>query len=310
MLAPVAAALAIAIVSQSSSGDRVRAEQLARAGQTVAALELYQRIVADNPRDVEARLWSARLHLRLGRIEEAEAGFRDVLRDHPADVDARIGLGSTLIRRGAWQEALTILQGTEREAGENADLFAALARAYRRAGDDGRALEYFRRARALSPGDPDVVSGYEATARAYGHSIAAEGFGERVSPGTNAGSGSILVGLRATPPLLVEGSARVQRRSGATDVIGGGGIVWRARADTTVDAHILAGPGNVSLATADAGGGFVHYTGVFEAGAALRVLKFRDTDVYTLSPVFAWDPGGRWRLDTRYTYSRSSFRAT
>src|SRR5262249_50820626 len=103
MLAPVAAALAIAIVSQSSSGDRVRAEQLARAGQTVAALELYQRIVADNPRDVEARLWIARLHLRLGRTEEAEAGFRDVLRDHPADADARIGLGSTPSRRGAWQ---------------------------------------------------------------------------------------------------------------------------------------------------------------------------------------------------------------
>src|SRR5262249_56011041 len=108
MLAPFAAALAIAIVSQSSSGDRVRAEQLARAGQTVAALELYQRIVADNPRDVEARLWIARLHLRLGRIEEAEAGFRDVLRDHPADVDARIGLGSPLIRRRALHASPTI----------------------------------------------------------------------------------------------------------------------------------------------------------------------------------------------------------
>src|SRR5262249_59039444 len=152
--------------------------------------------------------WIARLHLRLGRSEAAEAGFRDVLRDHPADVDARIGLGSTLIRRGAWQEALTILQDTEREAGENADLFAALARAYRRAGDDGRALEYFRRARALSPGDPDVVSGYDATARAHRHSSAAQGFGERVSPGPNPGTGSIPVRLPAPPPPRVQATAR------------------------------------------------------------------------------------------------------
>src|ERR1041385_7323447 len=99
--------------------------------------------------------------LRLGRITEAEAEFRSVLRDHPRDVDARVGLGIALTRRGAWRAALEILRATEPDAGNNADLFAALARAYRRAGDDRRALEYFTRAKALAPGDPDIVAGYE-----------------------------------------------------------------------------------------------------------------------------------------------------
>jgi hypothetical protein len=44
-------------------------------------------------------------------------------------------------------------------------LFGAIARAYRRGGDDRSALEYFRRARTLSPGDPDLAIGFEGVAR-------------------------------------------------------------------------------------------------------------------------------------------------
>src|SRR4029077_2791730 len=153
---------------QPPSTDRSLAEQLARSGRTVEALAIFERIVAGNPSDIEIRLWIARLQLRMGRTEDAEAGFRAVLIEHPSDVDARIGLGAALTRRDAWQEALTVLLEAEKDAGANADLFAALARAYRRGGDDRRALEYYKRAVALAPADPDVVEGYEATLRAYG----------------------------------------------------------------------------------------------------------------------------------------------
>ena len=113
---------------------------MARSGRTVEALAIFERIVAGNPADIEARLWIGRLQLLMGRTEEAEAGFRAVLLDHPSDVDARIGFGVALTRRDAWSEALEVLHDAERDAGNNADLFAALARAYRRAGDDRRAL--------------------------------------------------------------------------------------------------------------------------------------------------------------------------
>ena len=310
MIAAVAAALVLSIECQSAVSDRSRAEQLARAGHTAEALALFEHIVVENPADIDARLWVARLDLRMGRTAKAEAGFRSVIREHPADVDARIGLGGTLIRKGEWQEALAILTEAERDAGENADLYAALARAYRRAGDDRRALDYFRRAKALSPGDPDVVLGFEATVRTYGHSIAVEGYGEHTAPSSNAGSGSIELVLRATPRLRVEARGRVLQRSGSTDVSAGGGVEWRVDRATTVYLRASGGPGNTSLPTAHVSGDLVHYAGVFEVGGGIRVLSYTGVNVVAASPTVAWDPGGRWRLDTRYTYSHSAFAAT
>jgi len=288
--------------------DRTRAEDLARAGHTVEAIELFSRIVDANPADVEARNWLARLQLRLGRTGEAEAGFRSVLRDHPADIDARIGLARVLMRTGAWQDALTILEETEPAAGQNADLFASLARAYRSAGDDRAAIEYFERAKALAPGDPDVALGFEAAARTYGHWIAFEGFGQ-TGAGANIGSGAVMLNVRVAPPLHLEASARTQHGPGYSDVVAGGGVVFRAARTTGVALHVLAGPDNAALSTLDVSGDVVHYAGPFELGGEARHLRFAASDLTALSPVLAWN-GDRWRLDTRYTYSRSSFDAT
>jgi len=308
MLAPLAAALLVAVGCQTPRAvDRARAEQLARSGQSAEAIQLFEQIVEQNPADVDARNWVARLELRLGRADQAEAGFRSIMREHPADVDARIGLGAALTRKGAWREALDVLRAAERDAGENPDLFGALARAYRRAGDDRRALEYYRRARALAPADPDVVSGFEATALAYGHSIAFDGYGEHASTDANASSGNVIVSVRAAERLHVDGSARVQRRSGVSDAIVGGGLLWRAGRTNTVGVHALGGPGNTILPTSDLSADLIHYAGSFEVGAGVRRLAFEDSDVIAASPTMSWDPGGRWRLDTRYTFSHSTF---
>ena len=209
MLVHVASVLVLSMAFQSPSTDRSLAEQLARSGRTVEALDLFEQIVAQDPTDVEARLWIARLQLRIGRTEDAEAGFRSVLLEHPSDIDARIGLGSALTRRGAWRQALAVLREAEPHAGENSDLFGALARAYRRAGDDRRALDYYRRAKALAPADPDLVDGFEATAHAYGHSIALEGFGE--GGASDARSASLAAAVRIVPRLKVEDSAGPDR---------------------------------------------------------------------------------------------------
>jgi hypothetical protein len=229
------------------------------------------------------------------------------MRERPSDVDARLGLGAALTRKGEWREALDVLSAAERDAGENSDLFGALGRAYRRAGDDRRALEYFRRAKTLAPADVDAVAGFEAVARAYGHSIMFDGFGEHVSPDTNTGSGTLNVSVRVLERLHVDGSARVQQRSGASDALGGGGILWRAGRATTVGFRAAGGGGNTILPTSDLSGDVVYYAGTFEIGGSLRRLTFVDADVVAGSPVLAWDPGGRWRLDARYTYSQTAF---
>jgi hypothetical protein len=46
---PLAAAIVLTAILQVSDGDRGRAEELARAGRTAEALELFTRIVAADP---------------------------------------------------------------------------------------------------------------------------------------------------------------------------------------------------------------------------------------------------------------------
>jgi YaiO family outer membrane protein len=309
MAVSLAAALLVSVLAQALAADRSRAEQLARTGHNAESLALFERIAAGNPDDTEARLWVARLQLRVGRTKEAEAGFRAVVKEHPADVDARIGLGMALTRAGEWQEALDVLRRAERDArDDNSDLHGALARAYRRAGDDRLALNHFERARALAPDDPDLVDGYEATAHVYGHSIEIEGFGE--GGASDARSGSMTLGVRVHPRLRLDGSARVQRRAGSSDALGGAGSLWRVSRSTTLAARLLGGSGNVSLPNADLMTEVINYSGAFEVGGSFRGLSFSGAGVVALSPQWAWDPGGRWRFDSRYTYSRSSFETT
>jgi hypothetical protein len=53
----------------------------------------------------------------------------------------------------------------------------------------------------------------------------------------------------------------------------------------------------------------VKYAGVLEVGASIRRLSYTGAGVLAASPLVAWDTG-RWRLDARYTYSRSTFETT
>jgi tetratricopeptide (TPR) repeat protein len=310
MLVALAAALLMTAGPQGSATERSRAEQLARSGRTVEAMELFVRLVERDPADVEARLWVARLEMRLGRLVDAEADFRSVLREHPADLDARIGLASVLTRRGRPEEAIALLAPSERDAGENSDFFSALGRAYRRTGDDRRALGYLRRAHVLSPRDPDITSGYEAVARVYRHWLAFEGFTQGGAPGAGVQSGTMGAGVRVAPRLLVDASGRVQQGSGYSDAIGGGGVLWRASRSTTAEFHGRGGPDNIALATSDVSAGLTHYAGVLEIGGGVRRFAFTDARVLAGYPTFAWDPGGRWRFDSRYTYTQSSFDQT
>ena len=184
----------------------------------------------------------------------------------------------------------------------------ALARAYRRAGDDRRALEYYKRAIALAPGDPDLVEGYKATVRAYGSSIMVEGFGE--GGVSDARSASLTASVRVLPRLEIEGRARVQNRNGSSDTLGGGGGIWRINRSTNLVIRGAGGAGNTSLPNGDLMAEVRHYRGPIEIGGIVRYLSFSDVGVTAASPLLAWDTGERWRLATRYTYSWSSFDTT
>lgn len=310
MLIALATVLVLAAGPQSDPTERSRAEALAREGQSLEALTLFEHVVAANPDDVDAQLWMARLELRLGRVDAAERRCRAVLAGHPKDVDARIVLGTALIRRGNWQAALEILKSTEADAGENSDLFGALAGAYRRAGDDSKAIEYFARASRLAPDDPDLALGYEAVARTYGHQLLCEGIFQNDPAGGDAGYGTFAGRLRLSPRLHLGGAVRVQNGAGYSDLLAGGDVQWLTPGATTITVEAFGGSGNVRLPNGDVLGEVLHYAGTLEFGAGVRWLDYAGVTVVAASPIVAWTPRDEWRFDGRYSYTRSSFQSS
>ena len=288
--------------------ERRQAERLARGGAHAEALETFQRIAAGDPADVESRVWIGRLQLWMGRAAEAESTFRAVLLEHPEDVEARIGLGTALLRINRTDEAMTVLEAARADAGENADLFAALARAHRQAGHPRVARDLFVEAHRLAPHDADILDGLEAVRRTYDHFVLLEGYAETIPDDDgHAGDGTLTLSLRASDRLRLEGTARLQDRSGGTDSLLGGGAQWRAGRATILTATALGGADNQSLPVLSVSADLTRYSASWEVGGGWRLLHFETTDVTALSANVAWDTGGRWRLDTRYTYSRSSF---
>ena len=155
--------------------------------------------------DVEVRLWIARLQLRMGRTEEAEAGFSAVLREHPADVDASVGLGSALTRRDAWSEALAVLLEAAPRGGENSDPFGRSSVRTASAGTTvvpsattGGRSRSLRAIRTWSRGTKPRCA-------RNGSSIVVEGFGE--AGVSDARAIPVTASIRVLPRLEVEGLA-------------------------------------------------------------------------------------------------------
>src|SRR4029453_15059310 len=110
-----------------------QAAELAQQGDAQAALDAYRRLPAANPRDHQARLGIARLHMAMGHPELAEPVFRSVLLEDPTNAEAMLGVGDSLASLGRIDEALVELDRAAKAAPGNTDVLAALGRAHLKA---------------------------------------------------------------------------------------------------------------------------------------------------------------------------------
>jgi tetratricopeptide (TPR) repeat protein len=140
---------------------------LLRRDQPGPAVGALQRSVAANlaRRHPDPRiLWSAQLALgeafsRLGRHQEAVATYQDALAHAPHDALAHAYLALSLIQVGRREDALRSLHQAQQRAPASANPVAVLnnvGAAYQFLGQDQDALEAYRQAAALAPGDPLV----------------------------------------------------------------------------------------------------------------------------------------------------------
>jgi tetratricopeptide (TPR) repeat protein len=124
---------------------------------------LRRRVQADSTSIAFAQL--AEECRRAGHYEEAVEVCRAGLAIHPAYVSARVTLGRALLELDRLDEAERELSLVFEGVPNNLAAIRGLAVIFRRRGDLGQALSYYRHALELAPRDPDLERTVEAVAR-------------------------------------------------------------------------------------------------------------------------------------------------
>jgi YaiO family outer membrane protein len=276
------------------------AAQLADEGRDGEALAAFRQRAAQNPNDLEARLWIARLHERMGNPDQAESVYRSVLLEDPDNLEAALGVAATLLARDELDETIDLLEAIEEGAPQNATLLSLLGRAHRRAGREAQAIGYFERVVAIAPTDEHRFR-LEDARLSYGHRIETRGFGEQfsgTSPDTRGGD--LAINYRLSERLRVIGRGQAQRKFSVSEQRGGGGVEWRWRPATTLRAQLLVGPGNLVMPEGDFLGEVDYTHGPAVWTASIRYFDFTGARTTFLSPGVAWPASDRISLALRY----------
>ncbi len=90
--------------------ERLRAETLGFTGQTDEAAIAFDKLIATDPRDVDAVIGKARVYNYANRLPEAEATYRQALQVASGNTTAQGELAEVLGRRGNYTEAISLYQ--------------------------------------------------------------------------------------------------------------------------------------------------------------------------------------------------------
>jgi Flp pilus assembly protein TadD len=151
---------------QADKAPTPQPEDLAQAGNYKAALEGFRRRVSADPGDLDARVWIAWLHERMGRPDLAEPVYRSVVLEAPGHVDAAIRFATLLMKQRHNDEAVRVLERAKGAEPRNPELLAALGSAHLRVSNASLALAYLELAAALSP-TPENVNALKRARRAH-----------------------------------------------------------------------------------------------------------------------------------------------
>ncbi|KAA0685910.1 tetratricopeptide repeat protein [Azospirillum brasilense] len=127
------------------------AEALHTAGRFEEAVTTGQVLTAERPDSATARLGLARALAAAGRRDAALEEYREAVALRPGDREAALELAALLVETGDALGAVELLQPLSRRDPEDADLHAAIGRAWIALQDPAKALTALRRAQGLDP---------------------------------------------------------------------------------------------------------------------------------------------------------------
>lgn len=137
-------------VSQSARSNVAAGYEALIRGSYDMALAFYDSALEEEPNSLLANLGRGASLQKLGRGAEAQGAYEAVLKADPENREALTNMTSILGER-APQEALTRLLELERQYATFSPVKAQIGLTYAKMGSHAQALDYFRRAVAMSP---------------------------------------------------------------------------------------------------------------------------------------------------------------
>jgi len=137
-------------VSKSARSNVAAGYEALIRGSYDTALGFYDEALKEEPNSVLALLGRGAALQKLGRGQEAQSAYEQVLKLDPQSREALTNM-TVVIGERAPQDALTRLLELEREYAVFSPIKAQIGLAYAKMGSLPQALDYFRRALALSP---------------------------------------------------------------------------------------------------------------------------------------------------------------
>jgi YaiO family outer membrane protein len=284
------------------------AERMARAGDTLRALQAFQALVAANAEDFDSHVWLGRLLTRLGRRAEAITLLRDVIARSPRQIDARVALGAALLTSSRVEDAYAVVKDAEALAPQSAEVLALKGRVLRHLGRPSEAYVALDAAHTLSPRDEDIAIVRERTRRVVAHrahvGVAREASRDGIPDASIVDAD---VDVRLDDTRRVFGRVQWQERAGFDDTRAGGGIEWRLGRHVLSRGALLVSPGSPRVARADLSGEVEFATGRTQPAIGIRYLDFLGARVWIVAPSISIDLNDNVALALRYYRSESEF---
>ncbi len=305
----LATMLALNPAPQGDFATFAQAVEAANDGRDAEALAAFQRLANVNPDDLDARLWIARLHVRMGHQDLAEPVYRSVMLEDPNDLEAMLGVANALLARGEVDQAEKILNVAEELEPMNDEVLHTVGRSHMYSGRTVSAIEYFERAYGVSPTDQHRMS-LEGARLSYLHRVELRGSSEQFDGSTpDTQFGDVTVNIRLNDRWRVFGRGQAQRKFGVSEQRGGGGAEWRWRQTTVLRGHALVMPDNTIMPEGDYMGEVQYsYLDATWSGS-VRYFDFTGARSTVISPAVQWTPAAsRIAFGLRYALSLSESR--